>query len=80
MDAEAVGAVLSTAIGEVEATGRELDQGHLFEFMAEFDEGVMIVAPIGVHAVLGIAGEPSANLGRVRHEVKKNIRELTQAI
>jgi hypothetical protein len=80
MDAEGVGAIVSTAIGAVEAMGRDSEQGGLFEFMAEFKEGVMIVAPVGRDAVLGIVAREDANLGRVRHEVKKNLRELERAL
>lgn len=80
MNAETVGAIVSTAIGAVEAMGRDADQGGLFEFMAEFKEGVMIVAPIGREAVLGIVANSDANLGRVRHDVKKNLRELERVL
>ena len=80
MDSEGVGAIVSTAIGAVEAMGRDADQGGLFEFMAEFKEGVMIVAPVGRDAVLGIVASQSANLGRVRHEVKKHLDELTREL
>ncbi len=80
MDSEGVGAIVSTAIGAVEAMGRDADQGSLFEFMAEYKDGVMIVAPIGRDAVLGIVANTAANLGRVRHEVKKHMRELERVI
>ena len=80
MDAEAVGAIVSTVIGTVESMGRDADQGGLFELMAEFKEGVMIVAPVGTDAVLGIAAEAGSNLGRIRHEVKKSLRELERLL
>lgn len=80
MDAEAVGAIISTAIGAVEAMGRDTEQGSLFEVMAEFNEGVVICAPVGRDAVLGLVATNGCNLGRVRYAVKKNIRELERVL
>ena len=80
MDSESVGAIVSTAIGTVEAMGRDAKQGELFEFMAEYKDGVMIIAPVGGDAVLGIVAEAGANLGRIRHDVKKNLRELERVL
>lgn len=80
MDAETTGAVVSTAIGTTETMGGELGQGDLFEMMAEYKEGTVIVAPIGLDGILGIAATEEANLGAVRHAVKKHIRELERAL
>ncbi len=80
MDAESVGAVISTAIGAVEAMGRDCSQGGLFEVMAEYNEGVIIAAPVGEDAVLGVVADSSANLGGIRHAVKKNLRELQRTL
>jgi predicted regulator of Ras-like GTPase activity (Roadblock/LC7/MglB family) len=80
MDADSTGAVISTAIGATEAMGSELEQGVLFEMMAEYKEGTVIVAPIGPDAILGIAADETANLGAIRHAVKKNLRELEKAL
>ncbi len=80
MDAEGVGAVISTAIGTIEAMGRDTTQGALFEVMAEFDDGTVIAAPVGKDAVLGVIADKGANLGGVRHAVKKSIRALEQTL
>ncbi len=80
MDADAVGAVISTAIGAVEAMGRDCEQGGLFEVMAEYKDGVIIAAPIGRDALLGVVAGSDANLGAIRHAVKKNMRELERAL
>lgn len=80
MSAEEVGAVISTAIGAVEAMGRDCNQGGLFEVMAEFKDGTMIAAPVGRDAVLGIVAGIEANLGAIRHAVKKNLRELEREL
>jgi len=80
MEADSVGAVISTAIGAIEAMGRDCRQGTLFEVMAEYRGGVVIAAPIGNDAVLGIVADDSANLGGVRFVVKKSIQELEKVM
>ena len=80
MDADSVGAVISTAIGTIEAMGRDTTQGSLFEIMAEFDDGTVIAAPVGRDAVLGVIADKGANLGGIRHAVKKSMRELERAL
>lgn len=80
MEADSVGAVISTAIGAIEAMGRDCKQGGLFEVMAEYNGGVVIAAPIGADAVLGIVADESANLGGVRFTVKKSMKELEKVL
>ncbi|MBN2527541.1 MAG: roadblock/LC7 domain-containing protein [Deltaproteobacteria bacterium] len=80
MEADSVGAVISTAIGAIEAMGRDCKQGTLFEVMAEYNGGVVIAAPIGTDAVLGIVADESANLGGVRFVVKKSMKELEKVM
>jgi len=80
MDADGVGATISTCIGTVESMGRGTDQGGLFELMAEFNDGTVIAAPVGRDAVLGIVASKDANLGGIRNAVKKSIRELERAL
>jgi uncharacterized protein len=80
MDADGVGATISTAMGTIEAMGRDTDQGSLFEVMAEYNGGTIIAAPVGRDAVLGIVAESDANLGGIRHAVKKSLRDLERAL
>ena len=42
MDSDSVGAIISTALGAIEAMGRDCEQGNLFEVMAEYNNGVII--------------------------------------
>ena len=80
MNADEVGAILSTSIGAVEAMGRDANQGRLEEIMAEFADGTVLLAPIGGEAVLGVVARHEANLGRIRYEVKKRLRELERGL
>lgn len=80
MEADSVGAVISTAIGAIEAMGRDCKQGGLFEVMAEYKDGVVIAAPIGDEAVLGVVADGQANLGAIRFSVKKGMKELAKVL
>lgn len=80
MDAESVGAVVSTAIGATETMGGDLSQGRLAQVMAEFAEGTVIVAPASEDAILCIVAGDDAVLGAVRQAVRKNMRELERAL
>ncbi|MDX9723711.1 MAG: roadblock/LC7 domain-containing protein [Myxococcota bacterium] len=80
MDADAAGAIMSTVIGAVETMGRDLKSGALFQVMAEFDDGTVIVSPIGRDALLGLAAKKEANLGAIRHTVKKHLPTLERML
>ncbi|MBU1220560.1 roadblock/LC7 domain-containing protein [Myxococcota bacterium] len=80
MEADMLGVAVSTVIGSIESMGNNTNQGKLFEVMAEYDQGTIIVAPVGRDAVLGVTAKGGANLGAVRFAVKKNIRELERVL
>ena len=80
MDSDSVGAIISTALGAIEAMGKDCEQGNLFEVMAEYNNGIIIAAPIGKEAILGIVADNNANLGGIRHAVKKNMKSLESII
>jgi uncharacterized protein len=79
-DPDAVGAIVSTAIGSVEAMGRDAERGMLTHLMAEYDGGVIIVVPVGKDAMLGVVAGAGANLGGIRYGVKKQVPELERAL
>lgn len=80
MEADVVGAIISTAIGTVEAMGRDMQTGSLFEVMAEYNDGTVIAAPVKKEAVLGIVADKNANLGGIRYAVKKSLAELERVL
>ncbi|MEW6368160.1 MAG: roadblock/LC7 domain-containing protein [Acidobacteriota bacterium] len=80
MDVEAVGAVISTGFGSSETMGQELKIGKMGQVMAEFDNGVLVSAALGQDAILAIVTSASANLGNVRYQVKKHIKDLEKSL
>lgn len=80
MDAEAIGAILATALGAIETMGHDSDQGALGELIAEFDDGNIMIAPVGSDAVLGVITQQKSSLGRVRYEMKKRLKQLALSL
>ncbi len=77
---EAVGAVVSTGIGSAERMGKELRVGLMTQGMVEFENGVVVLSPLGNHAVLAVVADLGANLGNVRYQVKKRLDDLLGAM
>lgn len=75
-DAEAVGAMVTTAISAYEVMGKELDIGGATQIMAEFERSMVMAAAIGPDAVLAVVTGANANLGSIRYQVKRYSREL----
>jgi len=80
MDAEAVGAVISTGFGSSETMGQELKVGRLGQVMAEFDDGVLVSAAVGNDAILAVVTSANANLGGVRYQIKKHLKDLETSL
>ena len=77
---EAVGAVVSTGIGSAERMGKELHVGIMTQGMLEYESGIIVLSPLGAHAVLAVVADLSANLGNVRYQVKKRLDDLLAAM
>ncbi len=80
IDQEAVGAVISTGIGATEVMGRELDVGDITQGMLEYKNGIIVTGFLGSEAILAIVADLKANLGNVRHQVKKYTPEIERAL
>lgn len=76
IDAEAVGALVTTAFSSYEVMGKELGIGGATQIMAEFERSVIMAAAIGPDAVLAVVTGANANLGNIRYQVKRYSREL----
>lgn len=80
MDIDALGAMASTGIGTSEAMGKELGKGELTQMLVELDKGPIIVSPLSKDELIAIVADTTANLGRIRYEVKKNKERLIAAL
>lgn len=79
VEAELVGAIASAGFGASESIGRELGRGALELTMLEFEQGVVVIAPVGKNFLLVILADKDANLGMLRVKIRKLGREIEAA-
>ncbi|HLQ32107.1 MAG TPA: roadblock/LC7 domain-containing protein [Chloroflexota bacterium] len=80
LDAEAVGAVATNAIGAAQALSEEVTRGRLIQAMIEFERGVVILEPISELGVLLVLTEDVSSMGRVRLVARRERKALEQAL
>ncbi len=71
MEAELVGAIASSGFGASESIGRELGRGLLEVTMLEFEQGPVLISPVGKDFLLVIVAGRDASLGMLRLKIKK---------
>ncbi len=76
IDAEAIGAVVSTSLGNSESIGRELGLGAVTQSLVEYESGIMMITMLGSEAFLAVISDMNTNLGNVRYQVRKIIPEI----
>jgi predicted regulator of Ras-like GTPase activity (Roadblock/LC7/MglB family)/CheY-like chemotaxis protein len=79
IDKEMIGAIASSGFGASDSMGRQLDKGTMLISMIEFDQGPVLLAPIGGDAFLVIVADKDANLGMIRLKLKKHSHDLAFA-
>lgn len=80
VDLDALGAMASTGLGISETMGNALNRGELNQMLVEHDQGPILIAPLSEDEIIAIVAEKSANIGRVRYELKKNKQRLVAAL
>lgn len=80
IDKEMIGAIASSGFGASASMGKQLDKGAMLISMIEFDQGPVLLAPIGDDAFLVIVADKNANLGMIRLKLKKHCHELALAV
>ena len=80
LDADAIGAVISTGVGSSEVMGNELAVGDLTQGMFEYSDGLIVMALLGVDAILAVVADLKANIGNVRFQLKKRAGAIEQAL
>ncbi len=80
VDLEALGAVTASSLAASDALSTDLGRGKLFGLMLEYEGGPLVVAPVGSEAMLVVVGNGTANLGRIRLELKKRHHLVADAL
>ena len=78
-DAETIGAIASSGFGASESMGNQLDKGIMAMSMIEYDNGPVMLAPVGSDAFLVIVADKNSNLGMIRLKIKKHAGEIATA-
>jgi predicted regulator of Ras-like GTPase activity (Roadblock/LC7/MglB family) len=79
-DAEAVSAVATSAVGAAQALAEEVTRGRLVQAMAEFENGIVIMEPLGQLGVLLVITESVGSIGRVRLVARRERQALEEAL
>ena len=80
VDIEALGAMASTGLGTSEAMGVSLGKGELSQMLVELEKGPIILSPLSADELIAIVADTTANIGRIRYELKKNKERLIAAL
>ncbi|MDP8228068.1 MAG: roadblock/LC7 domain-containing protein [Candidatus Electryoneaceae bacterium] len=80
IDAEAIGAVVSTGVGSAKMIGDELQVGDLNQTMLEYENGVVWMSVVGDEVVLAITVDIDANIGNIRYKLKKLSPEISNCL
>jgi len=80
IDVEALGAMASTGLGTSEAMGNTLGKGELADMIVELEKGPIILAPLSADELIALVADSSANIGRIRYELKKNKERIIAAL
>lgn len=80
IDTEMIGAIASSGFGASESMGRQLAKGSLAMTMLEYENGPVMLSPVGAEAFLVVIAEKEANLGMVRLKIKRHGQALQAAV
>ena len=78
IDLDFLGGVATSSLAASQALSEFFGKGEVSQVMVEFEEGPVLLAPIGAVSVLATI-DSSQNLGRVRFQLKKYLPKLEQA-
>ncbi len=79
IDTEMIGAIASSGFGASESMGTQLGKGALSMSMIEYNEGPVMLSPVGADAFLVVVAEKDANLGMIRLKIKKHTSQIVES-
>jgi len=80
IDTEMIGAIASSGFGTSESMGRQLAKGALAMTMLEYENGPVMLSPVGSEAFLVVIAEREVNLGMIRLKIKRHGQALQVAV
>ncbi|MCA1764902.1 MAG: roadblock/LC7 domain-containing protein [Desulfobulbaceae bacterium] len=79
IDTEMIGAIASSGFGASESMGTQLGKGALNMSMIEYNDGPVMLSPVGADAFLVVVAEKDANLGMIRLKIKKHTSQIVES-
>ncbi|MDT8335875.1 MAG: response regulator [Desulfurivibrionaceae bacterium] len=79
IDTEMIGAIASSGFGASESMGNQLGKGALHMSMIEYNDGPVMLSPVGADAFLVVVAEKDANLGMIRLKIKKHTSAIVES-
>ncbi len=76
-DAEALAALAAMAVGAADSLGAELELGSITQYLAEFDNGKVLVAKAG-DKLIAVITDSDAIIGAVRYELSRIVPRVAQ--
>ncbi len=79
-DKDRFGAMCASLLALADRAGKEVDRGRLRQVILDGTQGPMLLTQAGEGAVLAVAADPKANLGRMILETRKVAVELSKLL
>jgi uncharacterized protein len=79
-DVDVLGAMASSGLLPAQEMGSESNRGRLIQGIFEYEQGVVVVEPIGEAAILVVVTSAAANLGLLRLQARKAHPQLDEAL
>ncbi len=80
LDADALAAVATNGLLLAEALGREMARGGALQTIIEYEEGVVLIEPLGDEGMVLVVSDDRNDLGRIRFTAKQYKESLTDAL
>lgn len=80
VETDAICAVASNGLVMAEAIGREIGRGGAIQAILEYENGVVVLEPLGDEAMVLVVSDRRTDLGRIRFLLKQLHEPLSQAV
>ncbi|MBI3973116.1 MAG: roadblock/LC7 domain-containing protein [Chloroflexi bacterium] len=77
---DVLGAMASSGLVPAQEIGKESARGQLLQSIYEYEDGVVVIEPLGTSAILVVLTSAAANLGLLRLQARKVHPELERAL
>jgi len=80
VNAESVSALIPSIVAAAEEFGTHASRGALTTAILEFERGIAIIALLSTDALLLVLAQPSANVGRLLFELRRNRENISSLV